>query len=347
MLRLYLHLLARHGVFVDRPYGKAIPFVGEDGDRQLDWSAFDLLTGALLDGTLFPDCGPATSFRTPVPPNGLDEDEIRAFYREAAQHARERGWLGRMYYYLPDEPLRKEYPEVIAVSRFVKSADGDIRTLVTEPYTPELEGFIDIWCPDLPTIGDSFPVWPYMWKGYAPGKKGSWEWQWHPWPTVYQPDDAKAHSAAWFYPCVTASFLDYPNLFIDSSVQHHRMLAWLAFGWDFAGILNWHTTAHYLAVDDVWEESYSYYANGDGNLLYPGTPGRSGLLAHGPVPSLRLKAFREGLEDHAYLTLLADRYGREEALRFCRKILRGSLGWTHDADRLMRIRQEIQSRLNG
>ena len=40
--------------------------------------------------------------------------------------------------------------------------------------------------------------------------------------------------------------------------------------------------------------------NGDGNLLYPGTPDRIGGQSFIPIASVRLKQLRDGMEDNEY-----------------------------------------------
>ena len=60
----------------------------------------------------------------------------------------------------------------------------------------------------------------------------------------------------------------------------------------------WHS---YIRQSSTPGESYHVrYPNGDGYLLYPGLP----VGVDGPVTSVRLEAARDGVEDHAYLTLL-------------------------------------------
>jgi hypothetical protein len=47
---------------------------------------------------------------------------------------------------------------------------------------------------------------------------------------------------------------------------------------------------------------------GDGSLLYPGKP-----VGHdGPLPSLRLKLIRQGLQDYDYLKLASEKAGVEK-----------------------------------
>jgi hypothetical protein len=75
-------------------------------------------------------------------------------------------------------------------------------------------------------------------------------------------------------------------------------------------MLYWDLSAH---LANAWRNDgiYDFTGQGDGTLLYPGTPttvvnGSSyaiGGVSHIPIASLRLKMIREGLEDYEYLTL--------------------------------------------
>ena len=47
-----------------------------------------------------------------------------------------------------------------------------------------------------------------------------------------------------------------------------------------------------------------YGGNGDGYMLYPGTPDRIGGKTCVPIESVRLKHVRDGYEDFEYLRLL-------------------------------------------
>ncbi len=76
---------------------------------------------------------------------------------------------------------------------------------------------------------------------------------------------------------------------------------------------------------DPWEGVYRFGGNGDGTLLYPGTPEHLGRAAPAPVPSLRLKTIRDGLEDYEMLALLARTGDGPFAQRAVRRLVQS--GW--------------------
>src|SRR5262249_12332512 len=51
---------------------------------------------------------------------------------------------------------------------------------------------------------------------------------------------------------------------------------------------------------------YDFGGNGDGTLLYPGTPAVIGGVTNIPVASIRLKMIRKGFEDYEYMKLVSD-----------------------------------------
>ncbi|MCD6122497.1 MAG: DUF4091 domain-containing protein [Spirochaetales bacterium] len=346
----YLHLLARHRISVYYPMDKRIPLErSKKGSIRFNWSQFDAVTGALLDGKVFKDAPSQTSFRTPIPPKGLSRSELETFYRELGKHLKEKGWLNRVFYYLPDEPLRRQYPEVRSIALFIKKAYPGIRTLVTEPFTKKLAGVIDIWCPDIPSIGDSVPFLPAFFKG----SKLVADWQWNPYPSVYLKRQ-KLGETAWFYTCMSAQYLDYPNLFIDVSAMYNRIIPWLSYRYGFTGLLYYQTVYDYAKDRNPWESEYQFYCNGDGNLLYPGTPEilhsygiGDGKRPHVPCPSIRFKLLREGIEDYEYLKILERRSGRENALRYAKELATGSISWKRSVGELKAVREKIITEITG
>jgi hypothetical protein len=321
--RAYLGLLAEHRISVFSPLESAIPYTRTaDGSIAFDWSGFDALTGAMLDGSLFPQAPPATSFRMPWSPPGLSPSEIQAYHRDMAAHMRERGWLERMFYYSVDEPLIADYPEIRERYMELKAADPGIRVMITEPYSPSLESFCDIWCPDLPYAGDSLPGLPFFYKGSGPRA----EWQLH-FPPVFYEWQRRTGKQTWMYVCNTAVMLDFPNLFIDVPAASHRVIPWVMRRYGFMGFLYWTLNYAYGAANDPWKDQDFLLDQGEGNLLYPGLPGRDFVDAHMPVPSLRLKLLREGLEDYEYLAMLDGAGLSAKADALARSIAPSSLAW--------------------
>ena len=113
----------------------------------------------------------------------------------------------------------------------------------------------------------------------------------------------------WWYHCIEPSGTQYLNTFIERPLLMARLLFWLASGHEVGGWLYYSTlmwkrhpassstiarinnTARtdFDPANYIWLPRTDIFANGDGNLVYPG--------AKGPVASVRLMNIRDGFED--------------------------------------------------
>jgi hypothetical protein len=274
-------------------------------------------------------------------PPALTDEELVLYWRAWAEHFRERGWLDRLFLYLPDEPQGPgDYPEVLRLARLAKRADAELPTLVTEQYVPGLARAIDIWAPLVQCVED------------RPGEESFCE------ETVPRPAYAGAERDGarvwWYQSCVShgcntvggSAFTGWPSYVIDAPPAAHRILPWLAWSRDIAGELYFNTVETFgRKGSDPWLDVYAHGGNGDGTLFYPGTPERIGGSTHVPIESLRLKLIREGLEDYEYLALL-ERFGeRSWAGSRAAELARGTFRWERSPEALYAAREAMGTRL--
>jgi hypothetical protein len=219
------------------------------------------------------------------------------------QH-RTAGWLDRALMYWCDEPqgglFCPDWPNKVVTSTAVAHAGTPwLRQLVTTDHQVAVDALgtsyadhIDIVTPNIIRIQGpglfTFPTStllqysPYL----APGSLRSLWW--------YQSNN-------------TAQIARYPQYGIDVAGVKNRAMPWLTFemaparaGLGVRGELYYATTLSYsgttwrITADDLWQ----FGQNGDGTLMYPGRDR--------PLPSLRLKMIRDGMEDYEYLQLLAN-----------------------------------------
>ncbi|MDA3951634.1 MAG: DUF4091 domain-containing protein [Spirochaeta sp.] len=304
----YLTVLREHRIV---PYN---PFLRED----FSWEAFESTALPLYHGELTPDGVPAPAIRFPDNPYPPGSVERTRFYRTVAARLRAEGLLERAFYYVDDEPLMDDYTELIADAREIRDVVPDLRTLVTEPYTPRLEGLIDIWCPDIPMYEPGFPLWPLYGKGIGLQP----EFQVNHGVQLYDAERA-AGRELWLYTCTSAQVLGFPSLFIDARPAAARVIPWLLHTLEGTGFLYFRMNQAYRDGNNPWENQYYFNANGDGTLLYPGYPGAPGISpsaggvtagGHRAVASLRMKILRDGLEDYEYLRLAEARGVERDAL---------------------------------
>ncbi|MCP5120579.1 MAG: DUF4091 domain-containing protein, partial [bacterium] len=108
---------------------------------------------------------------------------------------------------------------------------------------------------------------------------------------------------------------------LDFPLLNYRIVPWINYRYEVNGFLYWATAVWGTAKEKgvtPWEDACSYDVgwacfNGEGLLLYPGrevnyvVPGDAyGAAVYGAVPSLRIKAFRDAMEDYEYLVLASE-----------------------------------------
>lgn len=146
----------------------------------------------------------------------------------------------------------------------------------------------------------------------------------------------------WVYQAgVTDSFT--PKWLLDYPLIETRISFWLFFLFDIKGMVYW-------GIDNwqknVWQDPKviidGKVYNGDGYLLYNG----SEIGIDKPIPSIRLKTIRDGIEDYEYLKILRgiDYYSYKNLLQ---KIASDWYNWTNNGDSLILIKTEIWQKLKS
>ena len=231
-----------------------------------------------------------------------ERDRLRAWLGAFDLAARELNQPHLVFYtYLKDEPnTLEEYRYVQKWGRAVREAKSVVKVLVVEQtWTApgqggadsawgDLYGAVDIWCPLFSlhrpesaarrqALGET--VWTYT--ALCQGEPTPW---WH---------------------------IDYPLL-------NYRVPAWAAWRCRMRGLLYWGGLSYWGPVEDPWLQAPYYAGNGalqqgkqgirfygEGSLVYPGRA----VGCDGVVPTIRLKALRDAIEDYDYLVLL-ERQGK-------------------------------------
>jgi hypothetical protein len=324
-LRAYSLLALRHRISLHGGSMEPAPMVA----GKVDFRGYDAEVGPFLDGTADPG-GPAEGARwTAIDlrvPYRLTGAARADYVRQVVAHFRAHRWLDRLFDYTWDEPADKQLPELRARAEFLHQVAPEIPRLVTKEWTPRLVGAVDIWCPTVNYVDDK-PE------------------------NSTQPPREKYPRVWWYQACMShgcdivggSYFTGWPSLVIDAPAVSHRVLEWLTFVYDVGGELYYNT----VEARDPWSEAHLHGGNGDGTLLYPGTPARIGGRTEVPVGSVRLALVREGLEDYEYLRAFQDRFGRAAALALARKVARRTFDWEHDPRVLYLVRHEIATALDG
>lgn len=230
------------------------------------------------------------------------------------------------YIYLKDEPNDKEaYEFVRHWGKPIREAGTKVKVLVVEqtltqdPSWGDLYGAVDIWC-------SLFPL--------------------------YDEVTAKQRQALgeimWAYTALCQGKRKSPWWHIDYPLLHYRVPAWICWRYGITGLLYWGGMVYWDQVDDPWTDANTYRPgspeqlltfNGEGTLVYPARPcGFDGI-----VPSLRLKALRDGLEDFDYLEILR-RAGREkEAMELVLPLATSWFEWCERPEDFEQCRRRLAS----
>ena len=232
------------------------------------------------------------------------------------------------YMYLKDEPNTEEdYKYVQTWGRIIREAKSVVKVMVVEqPWTEpgqggadsawgDLYGAVDVWCPlfslfraepaaQRQALGET--IWAYT--ALCQGPPTPW---WH---------------------------IDYPLL-------NYRVPAWISWRYRIRGILYWGGMSYWQQVNDPWTEPCTYgreynpplVFNGEGTLVYPARAvGYDGI-----VPSLRLKALRDSIEDYEYLAILERNGLAEKAQKLIMPLAGSWFDWEIDPAAYQKARARL------
>ena len=180
-----------------------------------------------------------------------------------------------------DEPrTQKAYRRIIDYGAAIHKYAPIIKFLVTEqiepqsPEFPSLQGSVDIWVP-IWHLGNPENIRMELQKG----------------------------NKVWSYNALTQS-RQVPIWLLDYPLLNYRIPAWFSISMQLEGLLYWQMAAwarKETAVDPLTSSKTcrinSLAWNGEGSLIYPGAEAE----INGPLPSMRLKVLRDGMEDYDYL----------------------------------------------
>lgn len=324
----YIEMMAAHRLNPPLPR-RLYPEVGEDGTPAFD----DALDKRISD---FVARYNMTDFQIPRAPfgdpTGENRDKAIRFYRGWYAYLADKGWAGRAYLYMLDEPNDSgAYERVRQLGALVQEAEPGIRRLVVEqPYThkPEwgtLDGSIDIWCPLFGFVHE-----PSIERVQAQGDD-VWSYT------------ALVQTAPPYHPEYEKVRGDEPPFWeLDFPVVSYRIAPWLNRRYGITGLLYWSAVYWASPERDPWmDPGFRVRWNGEGALFYPGDA--AGI--EGPIASLRLKTLRDGMEDYEYFVLLEELGGAGTVEAIVREAVPTWGSWNQDPDCLPRLRSQLAAEI--
>ena len=188
--------------------------------------------------------------------------------------------------------VAKEFEEDWSITSPIK--DEVIKSLkkvpniITARYDEVYAPYVDTWC----------PTYNYYDTEYS--------------RNLYAEQEEK-----WWYGCIDPH-PPYPSYHIEDTLLASRLEPWMKADYGVVGTLNWAVDVYaecvgtqYIDIEDYYSGSASRYpaVNGDGWLLYPG----KAYGVDGPIPSIRLDAIRDGLEEYELLYEISENYKKVSA----------------------------------
>lgn len=283
-----LRVLHEHGV---RGHGATVEAAAkiEDGrvvcdfsamDERISWALEELGFNAFFLGPMFGG-GTSEGWEKHRKWAGLEplSDEFNRYFpeymRQVGAHLREKNWLDKAYLYLWDEPEPDYFDKVVQLLQLALQGDPDLKTwMTTSPFHNEFWGVVKAWSVPFST--------PH-----------------------FDPEAVEARRAAgdeiWVYNIPAT---------LEAAPQLHRLWFWGAAHYGACGAQLWQTTFYHGI--NPWEhitpEPYPvgrgatrlyYYDAGQAIMLYPNPEGPGP-----PLPCLRLKLMKKGIDDFEYLAIL-------------------------------------------
>lgn len=258
----------------------------------------------------------------PVPDNllGKSGPDAIAYFKELQTSVKTHDLKDETFVYFADEPKPHHFSDLKESLQKIKKVAPDLNYLMTLHYQKEFDQLINWWVPNF-----------HQWN-----KKG------FPTPAFYEERKKKYKEQVWTYVSCNAHGCDghelneEPDFVTDRFSFGLRVLPWLAIKEKFDGILYYDTVYGYsIEHDSPWKDHFSFTGYGEGNLFYPCNKEFCGLDEHHALASLRLKIFRDGLEDAQILKMAQEKNIDLEPF------LERALPWNHSALNLSRVKSEL------
>jgi hypothetical protein len=224
------------------------------------------------------------------------------------------------FVYLWDEPAQEDFRQLRAVAESLQQGAPSVAALVTIYPWSGLHDVIKIFAPLLqtleregrPQLGPEHRLWSYV--------------------------SCMSHG------CGSERSSGEPDFVIERNASYIRVWPWMAEHFQLQRVLYYSVNNGWRKAPavDPWKELWDFSGNGDGTLFYPGREGEYGLKAHTPVPSLRLKLWRQASYDAEYVALAKSRNPTcFNQIKNDFALVNGALSWNREAREYERARDAL------
>jgi hypothetical protein len=366
--RRYYHLAQQHR-FLPLVYGYKPKTSVENGKVKLDWTEYDSRLGPYLDGSAFtekygywgpgygvpvhhmmlpfniekPEGNKGAAWPVPLPAEGRTP-EYEAIWKDAARQVREHldskpAWrkVKKIAFLngLDESYFDAAYEKMIYYGRILHEAmsRGWFQYRIDGGYSPEamakLSQEVELWV--CHTVDYD--------KDFADQVKPKGVETWFYGPMIYE---QKRNSGIG------------SNTLTDLDLLVNRGIGWAGWKYQTGWVeweFDWNAYAAWYDAENYKSERFSY--NGSGQMIYRGAV----MGYREPIPSVRLKAMRRGLQDYEYFRLLAEREGKPAADKlvdsiihkrpFGERAMRDVEIWKNNPEEWDKVRVEAGGRIAG
>ncbi|MGZ3459002.1 MAG: hypothetical protein ACXU86_10925 [Archangium sp.] len=275
-----------------------ITFISQfDPDQVPDWPTFDTWWAPFLSATA-PLRLPGARMTCVQYAGAYTPAQLADFGAQAGA----RGWLPLALDMVGDEPpYHVTYDEVHARAALSRQMTPQVRTMLTVASTQQLEqhGLTDLI--DIAVVMVNFLGSP--WEQRVSGQSASQEaFLRLPNRELWLYQGCMSHGCGGVAP-ENVPGQGWPSYMVDRPAAKARAMEWLSFQEDATGEFYYDTVE---MLSTAWTNQYAYGGNGDGTILYPGTVAAIGGTTPVPLPSMRLKLIRLGMQDFEWLKWVRD-----------------------------------------
>ncbi len=210
----------------------------------------------------------------PKPTAPATSEQQEAYWKGVQNLIKEYKLADRAVTYLWDEPQKRDYSQIIDLSKQIRHWAPNLKILITSS-APELAPSTDISVPLL-------NFWPRQ-------NSGTYTW---------------TYLSCMSHGCQGAEESGLPDWVLDRPSPWIRSMGWIAHQLKIKNYLYYNVNYAYqfYPKQDPWKNLWYFTGNGDGTLFYPGrTEGEFHFSEHQPVDSIRIKLWRESSFDAEYL----------------------------------------------
>ncbi len=225
-----------------------------------------------------------------------------------------------LFVYLWDEPAQEQFSQMVSFANSVKESAPSIKSLVTIYPWESLQKSIYIFAPLLQHLA----------------REGK--------PILQTGRELWSYVSCMSHGCGSEYSSGEPDFVVERNAAYIRVWGWMAEQYQLSTVLYYSVNNIWRKTPnlDPWKDIFDFTGQGDGTLFYPGRPKLFNLKQHQPVPSLRLKFWRQASYDAEYIHLAKEKNPScFEKIKGKYFLVRDAFSWNRNPRIYQLARQEL------